>query len=262
MALSLSDIYQTKHAKPPRILLHGAAMIGKSTFFSEAPNPIFIQSEDGLSGITTNAFPQSHSIEEVKQALLLLLNEQHDFKTVVIDTADWLEGLIKAKVCDENDVTQIEEVPFGRGGYGLMPYWDKIISMLDQLNKQKNMIVGVVCHSRLSPVNDPETETYDQWELKLWTNKKEDEGAGIKLKEWADIIGFAKTNTNVREKSTSTKTKRQYKAYNTNNENIMLLGNNPSAIAGNRYGLPPVVQLRWQALMDAMQAAEQNKRAS
>ena len=38
MAISLSSIQKTKHATPPRLIIHGAEKVGKSTFAAQAPS--------------------------------------------------------------------------------------------------------------------------------------------------------------------------------------------------------------------------------
>ena len=53
----LETIQTGRQSKPPRVLLYGVEGIGKSTFGSEAPKPIFIQTEDGLDEIDCDRFP-------------------------------------------------------------------------------------------------------------------------------------------------------------------------------------------------------------
>ncbi|MFV1966495.1 MAG: AAA family ATPase, partial [Pirellulaceae bacterium] len=48
----LSRIERGRTPMPPRILTYGIEGIGKSTFASESPQPIFIQTEDGPGQIT------------------------------------------------------------------------------------------------------------------------------------------------------------------------------------------------------------------
>ena len=47
-------------AKPPRILVYGTEGIGKSTFGSQAPKPIFVQTEDGLGRDRLRQVPAGH----------------------------------------------------------------------------------------------------------------------------------------------------------------------------------------------------------
>ena len=47
----LARIQRGRTPMPPRILIYGTEGIGKSTFASESPKPIFLQTEDGLGEI-------------------------------------------------------------------------------------------------------------------------------------------------------------------------------------------------------------------
>jgi len=55
----LEQIRTGKQSSPPRILLYGTEGIGKSTFAAQAPNPIFIPTEDGLNEIDCASFPMA-----------------------------------------------------------------------------------------------------------------------------------------------------------------------------------------------------------
>ena len=103
----LETIQSGRENRPPRIMIYGSEGVGKSTFGASAPSPIFIQTEDGLGELDCNKFPLAHSLAEVLAQLTALRDEQHDFQTVVIDSADWLERLIfqismVADISDEN----------------------------------------------------------------------------------------------------------------------------------------------------------------
>jgi hypothetical protein len=87
----LSKVQSGRIPKPPRVLCYGVEGIGKSTIGSQAPKPIFIQTEDGLDEIDCDRFPLATSLDQVTTALADLEREQHDYETVVIDSLDWLE---------------------------------------------------------------------------------------------------------------------------------------------------------------------------
>lgn len=48
MAISLASLRTTSVLTPPRILIHGVAGVGKSTFAADADRPVFLMTEDGL----------------------------------------------------------------------------------------------------------------------------------------------------------------------------------------------------------------------
>jgi len=102
MAISLAQLNRAGTPKPPRVLIHGVAGVGKTTFAGQANKPVFIQTEDGLGTLSAANFPLSRTFDEVMEALAALYTEQHDSSTVVVDSVDWLEPLVWAKACRDN----------------------------------------------------------------------------------------------------------------------------------------------------------------
>ena len=257
MAISLGSIQKTKHASPPRILIHGQEKSGKSTWASQSPNPIFIRTEDGLNGIDANAFPLATKYNEVREALLALITQPHDFKTVVIDSADWLERIIHDQICTNENVKTLAKAGGGYGnGYLIaMSYWKEVLTMLDDLNKRLGMIVIVICHSAITTINDPETESYDVATLKLHSPKK-GTGASDLFAEWADVIGYAKRPIIVTKNDSG-----DHKAIDsgTNVMNELVIGKTATCVSGNRYSLPSKIPLTWQAFEQAMLQSTTNQ---
>lgn len=254
MAISLDSIKHTKHSAPPRIVLHGSEKVGKSTFMSGIPDVVFIQTEDGLTGVEAQAFPLATSYQDVIDALNVLLTQEHQFKALAIDSADWLERLIWDKVCQDHGVKSIEQAAggYGKGYSEAMNYWRIILGLLDRLNKEKNLIIGLICHSRVVTFNDPETEPYDIYKMKLH-DPKSGNGAMALLNEWADVIGFANKAKFVKEK----KGNETYSGITTHERKLFLEGT-PAYIAGNRYGLPAELPLSWQAFQQAFSMPAQS----
>lgn len=254
MAISISSIKKTKHATPPRILLHSPPKIGKSSFAAGAPNPIFVRTEDGLNGIDTNAFDLAKSYQDVKDALITLTTQPHEFKTVVIDSADWLEMLIHEYICKANGVTSLRTA---EGGYGnaytvAANMFKEIMKLLDDLNQRLGMIVIVICHSTVTEVRDPEHESYDIATLKLHKTST------AIFCEWADVLGYARRPIIV-TKNNSGDFQVINKGVNAMNE--LILGGSASCLAGNRYGLPNKIPLSWQAFEQAFIATNAQQAA-
>ncbi len=105
----LSTITKGKENRPPRLFVYGQEGVGKSLFSASAPNPIFVQTEDGLGEIDTAKFPLAKNIADVTSAMTALRDEPHDFQTVVLDSADWLERLIWDRGCQDFGVRSISK---------------------------------------------------------------------------------------------------------------------------------------------------------
>ncbi len=85
MAISLASLKRTTALAAPRILVHGVAGVGKTTFAAGAPAPVFICTEDGLGTLEATHFPLARTFDEVVEALAALNKDDHDFATVVIE---------------------------------------------------------------------------------------------------------------------------------------------------------------------------------
>lgn len=253
MAISLASISRTtRNALPPRVVIHGAQKIGKSTFAAGSFNPIFIPLEDGLSGIETSAFNGGaplRSYDEVDQALTSLYVETHEFGTVVVDSTDWLEPLIWDHVCKKNGWASIESPGYGKGYVEAANVWREFLDKLNTLRIERGMAVILIAHSAVKRFEAPDTEAYDRYELKMQKS-----ALGL-IVEWADAILFAQDETAIKKEKTSGDNVRA-RALSTGRR-IMNTTAKPSFIAGNRYGLPEVLDLNWSALMGAMSPAAQ-----
>jgi len=135
----LASITSTKHNGTLRVLIHGVPGIGKSTFGASMPAPVFIQCEDGLSGIEAKAFPLAQSFEDVAEQLGVIATNHGPFQTIVIDTVDALERLIWRKGCAENRVSSIEDMGYGKGYIHALNYWAQFLQMMDALRDAKEL---------------------------------------------------------------------------------------------------------------------------
>ena len=81
MAISLASLRRGGDARPPRILVYGVAGVGKTQFAADAPDPVFLQTEDGLGQIEASTFGLLRSFDQVMEALGCLYTEEHAFRT-------------------------------------------------------------------------------------------------------------------------------------------------------------------------------------
>lgn len=227
MTLSL----QTRTHKPPRILLYGPQGIGKSTFGASADSPVFIQTEDGLGNIDVSAYPLAKTFKDVMASLTELCTAEHTFKTVVIDSVDWLEPMIWKQVCDEHGETSIEKVlkGYGKGYVEALNVWREYMDALNYLRDTKDMTIIQIAHAHVKRFENPLTDPYDRFEIKL--NK----AAGSLIAEHSDIVLFA--NYFVGTSKSKDGMKERIRAVGSG-ERILYTQEQPGFHAKNRFDLP------------------------
>jgi len=238
MAFDLKSIQKGASHLPPRILIHGVQGIGKTKFGADAPNPIFILTEDGLGLLESDHFPLCNSYAEVMDALTVLATQEHDFKTLVEDSLDWMEPLIWQHTCEVNNWTSIEDPGYGRGYVEALTYWSEYIDAINYLRNEKGMTIIQTAHSIAKKYNDPTTEPYDRYQIKL-----QDKAAG-KLLEHSDIVLFANYRVTTIKDGKDKKNVRAVGA----GERIMFTEERPAFVAKNRYSLPAEMPLDWNEL--------------
>ena len=89
--LDLTQLKPTLEQKPPRIIIYGGGGIGKSTFASDAPDVFFFDIEGGLDGIECAKQPIK-TWDDAVQTMTALIEQDHSFKTVAVDSLDWVRA--------------------------------------------------------------------------------------------------------------------------------------------------------------------------
>ena len=252
-----SRIERGRTPMPPRVLVYGTEGIGKSTFASQAPRPIFVQTEDGLGEIECDKFPLAQSFEEVQQALMSLHQDEHDYQTVVIDSLDWFERLSWDAVCKEFGVRSIEKADGGyaKGYTHALGYWRRIVDALNALRNDRNMIVLLLAHTKIERFEDPESSAYDRYSPRLHKH------AAALICEWCDAVLFAtrKIRTQTEDAGFNRKRTIANAIGKDGGERILRTVGGPSCIAKNRYSIVEELPLSWAAFMTEITRKEQAK---
>ena len=236
--------------------MYGTEGIGKSTTAADAPNPIFIPTEDGLDQIDCASFPLATRLADVDAAVRTLIRENHDFETVVIDSADWLERLVWDALCEQYGVNSIEKVDGGyaKGYTHALTHWRKLLGDLNTLRNQCGMCVIVLAHAKVEKFEDPEFSAYDRYSPRLHKH------VTALVTEWADAVLFATRKFRTEsEEAGFNRTRSIAVALGTDGgERVLRTVGGPSCVAKNRHSLPAEIPLSWQALMHAIVGSEDN----
>lgn len=241
MSFDLNSIKRGQDIKPPRIFIYGVEGIGKSTFAASAPSPIFIQTEDGQGALDIASFPMVEKIDDIRTALGTLYQEQHDFQTVVLDSADWLEQIIAREI---EATHEAKELAYGKGALKQAEIWQELLGGFNALRNDRGMSVILIGHSQIKRFDSPETEPYDRYSPKL------QERSNALVREWADAVLFANYRTVVKKSEVGFN--KEVARGITTGERLLYTTEKPAYMAKNRYALPDSMPLSWDALSDAI----------
>lgn len=236
MAITLADIKKSIMG-PPRIVVYGVPGIGKTSLAAATDSPIFIPCEDGLGQIEAPCFPQPETFGDVIDCMAALINEEHDYKTVVVDTLDALEPMLWAHVCKAGGKKSIEDFGYGKGYVAAASEWRELLRGFDEL-RNKGMVVLLIAHSTVVRFEAPDSDPYDRYQMRL------DKRAEAIVSDWSDATLFA--NYEVATISTSGGDRKRGVGKGARK---LHTEERPAWRAKNRYGLPETLPMDWSAIV-------------
>jgi len=244
------DMIETgRQIEPPRILIYGEPGIGKTKFASESESPIVLDFEGSsktfqMARIKKDALTSSNIVLE---AIRYLYKAEHPYKTVVLDTVDWLERMLCDEIAKEHkaqaiDDNKVKALGFGRGYTLVVNKFREILHALDYLVQHKGMTVILCCHHKVKRIEEPDNEGYDIHTLKLHDKVRE------LMQEWCDCILFAKLKVHV--SSTDAGFGKKITKGHTGDV-VLHTRKSASYLAKSRYQIPDEIPLSFKAFWDA-----------
>ena len=194
--MSYLDKVSKPKDRPIICTIFGEAGLGKTSLAATFPNPIFIRAEDGLQAIAEDqrpdAFPVLENSEELWKQMAALINEEHDYKTVVIDSVTALERMFVQSVI-EDDPKKPKSINQAMGGYGAG--LAAVGQLHQRVRKAAGMLVDRGCnvvfvgHADTETIELPDSDPYTRYSLRL--GKK----SIAPYSDDVDAVGFIKLQT-------------------------------------------------------------------
>lgn len=229
------NIIEGKEQRPKKIVIYGPEGIGKSTFASQFPDPLFIDTEGGTSNLDVRRIKCNKSWNELISIVKEIHANPHICKTVVLDTADWSETLCTNAVCEKYRKNNIEDFGYGKGYVYLVDEYARLLSLLDQLI-DVGINVVITAHAKPRKFELPEEQgSFDRYEMKLSRQ------VAPLIKEWSDALFFV--NYKIYVVTTDTNKKKAQ-----GGKRVLYTTHNPTYDAKNRFDLPEELELDFKAI--------------
>ena len=243
MAYNLAEL-KTNLAKPPRICIYGGEGVGKTTFACKSHKPLVLNLEDGIPpALSSIPNIRAKTYAECMDVLEALYTQDHDFKTVVVDSLDVIEEMITHKVCAENRYTDISKGAYGAGYQARTAVWANFFKCLDLL-RDKGLTIILIAHAAVVKVADPLLPEYDKQSIHLYKTES------LRVVEWCDVVGYALVKT-----YTTNDGKRNLAT--TAGEHVILTHSNPAYTAKTRYEMPDEIPMVWSEFAKYLYPTEQ-----
>ena len=199
-------IIRGKQPSAKKIVVYGPEGIGKSTFASRFPDPLFIDTEGSTKDMDVARFEAPSSWTMLLEQVRYVKFHPEICRTLVIDTADWAEmrcidhicarfhkdGLEEfGHICARFHKDGLEEFGYGKGYVYVQEEFGRLLNLLEEI-VGLGIHVVMTAHAKMRKFEQPdEMGAYDRWEMKLSKN------VSPMVKEWADMVLFANYKTHV-----------------------------------------------------------------
>lgn len=225
-----------KITRTQKCVIYGCEGVGKSTFASKFPKPLFADLEGGTAHLDVPRISDLNTWETLLSCIDELIADKQGFKTFVLDTADWAERLCIEFLCKKYKKTGLEDFNYGKGYQYLAEEYARMLANLSKL-QNSGMHVLVLAHSTIKKLELPEENgTYDRYELKC------SRGVSPLIKEWADGLLFANYRTYIQSSASG-----KGKAVG-GKERVLYTEHTSFCDAKNRWGLTGVLPLTFESV--------------
>ena len=223
--------------KAKKVVLYGPEGIGKTTFAAHFPGAVFIDTEGSTNDYDVARFPEPTSWQMLRDEVTEVKRNPQLCQTLVIDTADWAEHACEEHVCKAGQVNSIEGFGYGKGYTYLREEFGRLLNDLtDIANNGINVVL--TAHAQMRKFEQPdELGAYDRWEMKL------SKQVAPLVKEWANMVLFANYKTFAVKADKNSKVMKAQ-----GGQRVMYTSHHPCWDAKNRYGLPDMLPLDYEAI--------------
>ncbi|MGJ8686326.1 MAG: ATP-binding protein [Spongiibacteraceae bacterium] len=215
---------------PVQVTIAGDAGMGKTTLAAAFPSPVIIRVEDGIAALGDNCppvFPVADTSQMVMDQLNALGSEDHEFRTVIIDSVTKLERVIEAEVVAADG--KAKSINQANGGYGagfkaVAERHRQIKAVCDNLKRYVGMNVVYIAHVESETIDLPDQDQFMRYSLRMHRHSI------AHYCDDVDVVAFIKQKTFTRGDGDKKKAI-------TDGTRIITCYPTPSHISKNRFGI-------------------------
>ena len=165
------------------VLLYGQPKTGKTTTAAQFPQALLCAFETGYLAIPGVMAQPVNKWSEFKQILKQLDSDQarKQFKNIIVDTVDIAYDLCEKYICNQNGVSAVGDLPFGKGYNLAKKEFDEALRKIPQMGYGLVMI----SHAQDKTFKDENGEEYQQIVPTLANQPR------LVVDRMSDIIGYA-----------------------------------------------------------------------
>lgn len=246
------NITRGKIQSAQKVVIYGPEGIGKSTFASHFPEPLYIDTEGSTKQMDVARMDKPTSWTMLKNQIEYIKSNPGVCKTLVIDTIDWAEQLCIDDLCARYQKKGIEDFGYGNGYVYEKEEFGRFLNSLEEII-EKGINVVLTAHAQLRKFSQPdEIGEYDRWELKL--GKKTGSQISPLVKEWADMVLFANYKTMA---VATDKEGKKFKAQG--GKRVMYTQHHPCWDAKNRGGLEDEIPFEYDCIKHIIEVKSETK---
>ena len=173
MAINLSQLSKPNGDRPIICTIVADAGLGKTTLAAMFPKPVFIRTEDGtqsLVGSDVSLFPIAATSQDVLDAIEALATQEHDYKTVVLDSITQLATMVEQEIVAAD--AKAKSINQAMGGYGAgysaaATVHGRIREWIGALAYDRGMNVVFIAHADTETMDMPDMDPYSRYTIRM-----------------------------------------------------------------------------------------------
>lgn len=229
------NITSGKISRAQKVVVYGSEGIGKTTFASAFPKPLFIDTEGGTAHMDVNRLDMPNTWDGLVNLVEEVSKNPGVCGTLVIDTADWAEQLCIKDICSKYKKSGIEEFGYGKGYTYISEEFSRFLAACDKVIAA-DMNVLITAHAKMRKFEQPdEMGSYDRWEMKLTRQ------VAPLVKEWSDLLLFCNYKTFIVSQEGG-------KSKGQGGKRVIYTSHHPCWDAKNRHGLPAEMEMEFDKI--------------